>query len=97
MRRCRAAATQGNVFDIPIYNFSVPANFKAYLDQIVRVSRTFSIDETGYRGLVPHKKMTIITARGGAYTEGTPTHAYDLQTPYLRLNFGFIGITALVP
>jgi FMN-dependent NADH-azoreductase len=81
------------VFDIPMYNFSVPANFKAYLDQIVRVGRTFSVDETGYKGLIPNKKMIIITARGGAYAEGTPTHAYDLQTPYLRLIFGFIGIT----
>lgn len=81
------------VFAVPMYNFSVPANFKAYLDQIVRVGRTFSMDETGYKGLVHNKKMTIITAQGGAYPEGSPTHAYDLQTPYLKLIFGFIGIT----
>ncbi|MEG4409170.1 FMN-dependent NADH-azoreductase [Microcoleus sp. MON2_D5] len=81
------------VFSIPMYNFSIPANFKAYLDQIVRAGRTFSVDETGYKGLVPNKKMTIIMAQGGAYPEGSPTHAYDLQTPYLRLIFGFIGIT----
>lgn len=80
------------VFAVPMYNFSVPANFKAYLDQIVRVGRTFSVDETGYKGLVHNKKMTIITAQGGAYPEGSPTHAYDLQTPYLKLIFGFIGI-----
>jgi FMN-dependent NADH-azoreductase len=81
------------VFGIPMHNFSIPANFKAYLDQIVRVGRTFLVDETGYKGLVQNKKMTIITARGGAYAEGTPAHAYDLQTPYLRLIFGFMGIT----
>lgn len=81
------------VFAVPMYNFSVPANFKAYLDQIVRVGRTFSVDETGYKGLVHNKKMTIITAQGGTYPEGSPTHAYDLQTPYLKLIFGFIGIT----
>jgi FMN-dependent NADH-azoreductase len=81
------------VFSIPMYNFSIPANFKAYLDQIVRVGHTFSVDETGYKGLVHNKKMTIIMAQGGAYPEGSPTHAYDLQTPYLRFIFGFIGIT----
>lgn len=81
------------VFSIPMYNFSIPANFKAYLDQIVRAGRTFSVDETGYKGLVHTKKMTIIMAQGGAYPEGSPTHAYDLQTPYLKLIFGFIGIT----
>lgn len=81
------------IFSIPMYNFSIPANFKAYLDQIVRVGRTFSVDETGYKGLAHNKKMTIITAQGGVYSEGSPTHAYDLQSPYLRLIFGFIGIT----
>jgi FMN-dependent NADH-azoreductase len=81
------------VFSIPMYNFSIPANFKAYLDQIVRAGRTFSVDEAGYKGLVQNKKMTIIMAQGGAYPEGSPTHAYDLQTPYLQLIFGFIGIT----
>ena len=81
------------VFSIPMYNFSIPANFKAYLDQVVRVGRTFSADETGYKGLVHNKEMTIIMAQGGTYLEGSPTHAYDLQTPYLKLIFGFIGIT----
>lgn len=83
------------VFAIPMYNFSVPANFKAYLDQIVRVGRTFSVDETGYKGLIHNKKMTIITAQGGTYSEGSPTYSYDLQTPYLKLIFGFIGITEI--
>lgn len=81
------------VFSIPMYNFSIPANFKAYLDQVVRAGRTFSVDATGYKGLVHNKKMTIIMAQGGTYPEGSPTHAYDQQTPYLRLIFGFIGIT----
>ena len=51
------------------------------------------MDETGYKRLNRNKKMTIITAQGGAYPEGSSTHAYDLQTPYLKLIFGFIGIT----
>ncbi len=78
-----------------MYNFSIPANFKAYIDQVVRVNRTFLADETGYKGLVLNKKMIIITTRGGLYAEGTPTYAYDFQTPYLRLIFGFIGITEI--
>ena len=36
------------LFSIPMYNFSIPANFKAYIDQIVRVGRTFAVDENGY-------------------------------------------------
>lgn len=81
------------VFGVPMHNFSIPATFKGYVDQIVRVGRTFSRDADGYKGLVNNKKMLIITARGGSYPEGTPFHAYDFQEPYLRLIFGFMGIT----
>lgn len=82
------------VFSVPMYNFSIPAGFKAYLDQIVRVGRTFSVEADGsYKGLVTGKKLLIITARGGSYPKDTPYYSYDMQEPYLRLIFGFIGIT----
>ncbi|WP_204138663.1 FMN-dependent NADH-azoreductase [Halomicronema sp. CCY15110] len=82
------------IFGVPMYNFSSPAGFKAYLDQIVRVGRTFSIEADGsYRGLATGKKLLVITARGGSYLPETATHAYDQQEPYLHLIFGFMGIT----
>lgn len=84
------------VFGIPMYNLSIPSTFKAYIDQIVRVNRTFAMDENGYRGLVDSsKKMLIITARGGSFKPGSPAEAYDFHEPYLRGIFGFIGITDL--
>jgi FMN-dependent NADH-azoreductase len=82
------------IFGVPMYNFSSPAGFKAYLDQIVRVGRTFSVEADGsYRGLATGKKLLVITARGGSYPPETAAHAYDLQVPYLHLIFGFMGIT----
>lgn len=81
------------VFAVPMYNFSIPAVLKAYIDQIVRVGRTFIVDASGYKGLVEDKKMLVITARGGSYPKGSPMADYDMQEPYLRLIFGFIGIT----
>ncbi len=82
------------VFGVPMYNLSIPSTFKAYIDQIVRAGRTFSVGENGYQGLVDSsKKALIITARGGTFPPGTPAAAYDLQEPYLRTIFGFIGIT----
>ncbi|MDX2215172.1 MAG: NAD(P)H-dependent oxidoreductase [Oculatellaceae cyanobacterium bins.114] len=87
-------AAEYYVVGVPMYNFGIPATFKAYLDQIIRVGRTFAVDESGnYQGLVTGKKMAVITARGGTYPKDTPYHAYDMQEPYLRLAFGFIGIT----
>jgi len=79
------------VFGIPMYNYSVPANFKAYIDQIVRVRRTFVVDSDGYEGLVKGKKILMITTRGGSYSTG----ALDFQEPYLRAVFEFIGITEI--
>ncbi|MBD3887614.1 NAD(P)H-dependent oxidoreductase [Phormidium tenue FACHB-886] len=77
------------VFGIPMYNYSVPANFKAYIDQIVRVRRTFAIDSDRYEGLVNGKKAVVITTRGGSYAGSS----LDFQEPYLRAVFEFIGIT----
>ncbi len=32
------------VIGVPMYNFGVPSGFKAYIDQIVRVGRTFAFE-----------------------------------------------------
>lgn len=77
------------VFGIPMYNYSVPANFKAYIDQVVRVKQTFTVGADGYEGLLNDKKAVVITTRGGSYA-GEPL---DFQEPYLRAVFDFIGIT----
>lgn len=81
------------VFGVPMYNFSVPSTLKAYIDQIVRVGRTFAVNEQGYQGLVSGKKMLVITSSGGSYKPGTPTAGYDYQVPFLKAIFGLIGIT----
>jgi FMN-dependent NADH-azoreductase len=82
------------VFGVPMYNFNVPSTFKAYIDQIARVGRTFAVTEQGaFQGLVTGKKMLIVTARGGSFTQGSPAAPYDYQEPYLRTFFGFLGIT----
>jgi len=82
------------VLGVPMYNFNVPSNLKAFIDQVVRVGRTFVVNaQGGYDGLLMHKKMLVITTRGGTYPAGTPYAAFDFQEPYLRAIFGMIGIT----
>jgi FMN-dependent NADH-azoreductase len=83
-------AAERYVFGVPMHNFSVPSTFKAYVDQIVRVGRTFAAD---WKGLVVGKKMLIVTARGGNYAPGSPVAAFDCQEPWLRTIFGFIGVS----
>ncbi|MBE9189536.1 FMN-dependent NADH-azoreductase [Gloeocapsopsis crepidinum LEGE 06123] len=86
------------VIGIPMYNFSVPSTFKAYIDQIVRVGRTFAFEPENtanpYKPLVLGKKMFVITARGSSgFAPGEHNEKLNYQDPYLRAIFGFIGIT----
>jgi len=37
--------------------------------------------------------MVVITSRGGDYGVNSPSRSYDLQEPYLRIVFGFVGLT----
>ena len=81
------------VFGVPMYNLAIPSTFKAYIDQIVRVGRTFAIGAGGYEGLVKGKKALFVTSSGGSFAPGSPYAAYNFQEPYLRTIFAFIGIT----
>jgi FMN-dependent NADH-azoreductase len=83
------------IFGVPMYNFNVPSTFKAYIDQIVRAGKTFAVGPNGFEGLVKDRKALFITSSGGAYTAGTPMALYNFQEPYLRVIFGFIGLTEL--
>ena len=78
------------VIGTPLYNFNVPAILKAYIDQIVRVGVTFTMN---YEGLVKGKKATIILTSGSDFSPGTPYASFNQAEPYLRQILGFIGIT----
>ena len=81
------------VIGVPMYNFGIPSGFKAYIDQIVRVNNTFTVNsQGGYDGLVLNRKMLVITARGGSYPAGTAYAQLDFQEPYIRAVFGMMGI-----
>ncbi len=77
------------VISAPIYNFSIPATLKTWIDMICRVGRTFRYTETGPVGLLEGKRAIILVASGGIIVGSS----YDLATPYLKQVLGFIGIT----
>jgi len=81
------------VISTPIYNLSVPAALKAWIDQIVRFGRTFARSDNGFHGLVAGKKATVIVASGSDFRPGTPGGAYNHLEPYLRAILGFVGIS----
>jgi FMN-dependent NADH-azoreductase len=77
------------VIGLPIYNFNVPAVFKAWVDQIVRANVTFRYTDNGPIGLVRNKKVYIIIVSGGTRL-GTEL---DFVSGYLTHILGFIGMT----
>ena len=76
----------------PMWNFSIPYALKHYLDVIVQPKYLFRYTEQGPEGLAKNRKMLIITSRGGDYSSPEASKM-DLQEPYLRTVFGFVGIT----
>jgi FMN-dependent NADH-azoreductase len=80
------------VIGAPMYNLGIPAALKAWIDQVVRVGRTF-----GYDGPVPvgllHGKRAIVLATSGGDARYYETVGMDFRTSYLRAILGFVGIT----
>jgi FMN-dependent NADH-azoreductase len=67
----------------PMYNYSIPAALKAWLDQV-----TFP------RMSLAPRRFVVAAARGGAYSEGAPKAAFDYQERYLRDFFaGHFAVT----
>jgi FMN-dependent NADH-azoreductase len=77
------------VMGVPVYNFSIPAVLKAWIDMISRARLTFRYTENGPVGLLQDKKAYIVVASGGVPVGSD----YDFATPYLRHALAFIGIT----
>lgn len=77
------------VLGVPMYNFGVPVQLKAWIDAIARAGTTFRYTATGPEGLLTGKTVYVALARGGLYRD-TPN---DSQVPYLKAVLGFLGMT----
>jgi len=77
------------VIGVPLYNFSVPSQLKAWLDRILIAGRTFRYTEHGPEGLAGGKQVILAVARGGVYESGSPA---EFGESYLRFILGFLGI-----
>jgi len=72
----------------PIYNFSVPASLKAWIDMVARVGLSFNYTPDGPVGLLKDKKAYIVMASGGTEFGSD----IDYASGYLQHVLGFIGI-----
>jgi len=76
------------VIGLPMYNFGVPSQVKAWMDHLARAGRTFQYTANGPQGLLKSKPVTVIATRGGAYANT----AQDSQVPFVKQFLAFIGL-----
>ncbi len=72
-------------------NFGPPTQLKAWFDHVTWPGVTFSYGDAGPRGLLTGKKVYLVTAAGGVFSEGVWA-PFDFQTGYLLHLLGFIGL-----
>ncbi|WP_298507008.1 NAD(P)H-dependent oxidoreductase [uncultured Maribacter sp.] len=80
------------VVAFPIYNFTLPASVKAWIDAIVVSDKTFSFSpEIGFKGLCNDKKALSIIVSGFDYSNSDDVKEFASST--IKQNFDFMGIT----
>ncbi|WP_346899413.1 FMN-dependent NADH-azoreductase [Clostridium sp. UBA7503] len=76
------------IISAPMWNLSIPAILKAYIDYVSVTGITFKYTAEGPVGLLKDKKAVHIVSRGGEYGDAP----YEMGDKYLRTILGFFGI-----
>ena len=77
------------IIGVAIYNFSIPASLKLWIDLVCRTRKIFAYSEGKPKGLMTGKRAIVCFASGG-----TPFGSdIDFASGYIRHILGFIGIT----
>lgn len=82
------------VFAFPLWNFSVPSVLHTYLDYLSQAGKTFKYTPEGPVGLIRDKKVALLNARGGVYSEG-PAQSTEMAVNYVNNILHFWGVKDL--
>ncbi|HMP74063.1 MAG TPA: NAD(P)H-dependent oxidoreductase [Kiritimatiellia bacterium] len=77
------------VLAFPIYNFSVPAPVKAWIDAVTQKGRTWDLEGGVYRGKMAGRRALVLMTAGGSYRGERAS--WDHATPLVRHVFEFMG------
>ena len=80
------------IFVTPMWNFTIPAILKTYIDAVAVPGKTFKDPKKGSAGRLKGKKAIHIQARGDLYT-GTPEANLEMGHRYLEVMLKFLGVT----
>jgi len=79
------------VFAFPLWNLTVPAVLHTYFDYLAQAGKAFKYTEQGPVGLLTGKKVALVNARGGVYSEG-PAQSAEMAVNYLTNMLQLWGI-----
>lgn len=84
------------VLGVPMYNFGPPAHLKAYIDNVVRINKTYKYDSSKaqpYIGLLNHEKpVVLLSARGGHDFHSPNSPFANHVEPSIKTAFNFMGL-----
>jgi FMN-dependent NADH-azoreductase len=85
------------VMSSPMYNYGMPAQLKAWFDQIIRINETFDFDlARGDKPLAPlmsGKTLVIITSSGEfGFEKGGINEVHSHLVPHLRTLSKYLGV-----
>ncbi|MDR6819155.1 FMN-dependent NADH-azoreductase [Neorhizobium sp. 2083] len=75
-----------------LINFNIYSTLKSWIDNVARAGQTFRYTAEGPEGLATGKKVYVVLASGGVYSEG-PAAGMNHAVPYLTTVLGFLGMT----
>ena len=75
----------------PMYNYSVPAVLKSWIDYIVRPGFTFAL-APGWPGLLSDRPVNVLVAARDEY-DPEQLEELDALTPVIRHAFAFMGVS----
>ncbi|HEY4292521.1 FMN-dependent NADH-azoreductase [Luteibacter sp.] len=82
------------VIGTPMNNLTVPSNFKAWIDRILRAGRTFKSTPAGKVGLIRDRPVFVGIASGAIFA-GDRANQPDFLRPYLSAVLTSIGLKTL--
>ncbi len=76
----------------PVHNFTVPAALKCWIDHVVRIHRSFTVNPQFEKvGLLKDRRTFVLVSSGSSRKNREP----DFLTPYLQAILGTVGIHAV--
>ncbi|WP_349730171.1 FMN-dependent NADH-azoreductase [Peribacillus frigoritolerans] len=79
------------VFGFPLWNLTIPAVLHTYIDYLNRAGKTFKYTPEGPVGLIVDKKIALLNASGGVYSEG-PKAEVEMAVKYVSSMMSFFGV-----